>query len=127
MEKDKKSIAEVGDFMGKLFSFNTSLKLYHWHVTGPGSYAQHIAIDQALEDLNENLDSIVETTYALVGDISITVPETKLPTNIVKHVTDFYNYVRKERELFSESFSESILDNYQQAIEQLLYRLKRLQ
>jgi len=127
MEKKKKSTAEVGDFMGKLFSFNTSIKLYHWHVTGPGSYAQHIAIDQALEDMNRSLDSIVETTYALVGDISITVPETKLPKNIVKHVSDFYNFVKKERELFTESFSESILDDYQQAMEQLLYRLKRLQ
>ena len=127
MENKKDSNVKVADFMGKIFSFNNSLKLYHWHVTGPGSYAQHIALDQALEDLTESLDSIVETTYALIGDITITIPETKLPKDIIKHVSDFYNFVKTERMLFTESFSESILDDYQQALEQLLYRLKRLQ
>lgn len=123
----KSNNTNVAEFLGKLFSFSNSLKLYHWHATGPGSYAAHMALDQAIDDLVESLDGLVETTYALVGEITITIPETKLPVNIVKHVEDFYGYIKKERELFAESLSESILDDYQQAIEQLLYRLKRLQ
>jgi len=119
--------AEIGEFFGQMFSFNNSLKLYHWHVTGKGSYAQHMALDQALEDLIDVLDRIVETSYAMYGDIEIRIPETKTPTDIVKHSIDFFGYVEKQRELFPEAFSQSILDDYHEAIQQLSYRLKRLQ
>ncbi len=128
MEKKKKSSnADVAEFIGQLYSFNNSLKLYHWHVTGPKSYAQHIAIDQALESVGDTLDSIVETTYALLGDITITIPETKLPKDIVKHVTDFYKTITDSKCLFTESFMDGLLDDYQETLVQLLYRLKRLE
>ncbi|MDH6304538.1 DNA-binding ferritin-like protein [Parabacteroides sp. PF5-5] len=117
---------ELGTFIGELFSFNSSLKLYHWHVSGEGSYAQHMALDQALEDLLDTIDRVAETTYALVGDIDIVIPETKTPQNIVKHTSDFYSYVGKHRDLFPENFSEAIIDDYQEALQQLIYRLARL-
>lgn len=119
--------AEVSVFAGNLISFNNSLKLYHWHVSGKGSYAQHIAIDQALEDLSEVADRIVETTYALKGDLNIVIPETKLPKDIVKHAQDFFKYAETSRKLFPESFTQAIIDDCQEAIQQLLYRLKRLE
>lgn len=128
-KKDKKtkvSNKELGTFIGELFSFNSSLKLYHWHVTGEGSYAQHMALDQALDDLLDVIDRIAETTYALVGDIDIVIPETKNPKNIVKHVSDFFVYVGKHRDLFPENFSQAVIDDYQEALQQLIYRLARL-
>lgn len=118
---------QVGAFFGKIVSFNNSLKLYHWHVTGKASYAQHIAIDQALEDLLGHTDRLVETTYAMAGDIDIIVPVSKVPTDIVKFVSDFYAEVEKARELFTEAFTQAIIDDYHEALQQLLYRLQRLQ
>jgi len=118
---------QIGTFIGELFSFNSSLKLFHWEVTGPGSYAQHMALDQALESVLDVIDRITETSIAMVGDLNITIPETKTPKDIVKHVSDFYTYVEKHRDLFPEDFSQSIIDDYQEALQQLLYRLKRLQ
>lgn len=118
---------EIGTFIGELFSFNNSLKLYHWNVTGKGSYAQHIALDQAIEVLSDLIDRITETTYALKGDLTIVIPQTSVPGDIVKHATGFYEYVDSKRDLFTEDFSESILDDFQETIQQLLYRLIRLQ
>lgn len=118
---------KTGTFFGELYSFNNSLKLFHWHVSGKGSYAQHMALDQALEDLGEALDRIIETTYALRGDINVVVPETKIPSDIVRHCEDFFGYVGEQRKLFPENFTQAILDDYQEAVQQLLYRLKRLQ
>lgn len=123
---EKKNLKQMGEFLGSMFAFNNSLKLYHWHVTGPGSYAEHMALDQALEDLVGALDEVVETTYALVGDIDIVIPETKVPSNIVSHAEKFYKEVENKREMFPESFSQGIFDGYQQAIQQMLYRLRRL-
>lgn len=119
--------AKIGSFIGKLFSFNSSLKLYHWHITGKGSYAQHIALDQAIADLLDVTDRITETTYAMTGDIHIVIPETKVPDEIVKHCEDTYKIVQDGRELFPEAFTQAIIDDYSEAIQQLLYRLKRLQ
>lgn len=116
----------IGKFFGELYSFNTSLKLFHWHVTGEGSYAQHMALDQALVDLGDALDRIVETTYAMKGDQNIVIPETKTPSNIVSHCENFFEHIDEKRDMFKEDFSTAILDDYQEAIQQLLYRLKRL-
>lgn len=123
----KSSNMEIATFIGELFSFNSSLKLFHWSVTGTGSYAKHMALDEAIASLLDVIDRITETTFALVGDLQIAIPETKTPKDIVKHASDFYNYVEKHRDLFPEAFSQSIIDDYQEAIQQLLYRLVRLQ
>lgn len=120
------SVKEIGEFFGKMYAYNNSLKLYHWHVTGKGSYAEHMALDQALDALADVLDRIVETSYALYGDIKVVIPETPVPTNIVEHSEKFYKYVDYQRDLFKENFTAAILDDYQEAIQQLLYRLKRL-
>lgn len=119
-------VKEVGQFLGKVVAFNTSLKLYHWHVTGEGSYAEHIALDQALEDLLDCTDRLVETTYAMAGDIDIEVPAAQNPKNIVNHVSGFYDFVEDARKFFSENFTQAIIDDYHEALQQLLYRLKRL-
>jgi DNA-binding ferritin-like protein len=121
------SNAEIGAFLGKVFSFNSSLKLFHWHVTGVSSYAKHIALDQAIGDLLDVTDRLVETTYAMAGDVNIVIPETKCPADIVKHASDFYAEVEKAREFFTEAFTQAIIDDYHEGIQQLLYRLKRLQ
>lgn len=123
----KGSTAEVGVFLGKIVSFNNSLKLYHWHVTGAGSYAKHIALDQALEDLTDATDRLVETTYAMAGDITIVIPETKNPGDVINHACGFYDVVEDARKYFTEAFTQAIIDDYHEALQQLLYRLKRLQ
>lgn len=123
----KGSAAEVGAFLGQIVSFNNSLKLFHWHVTGAGSYAKHIALDQALEDLTEATDRLVETTYAMAGDITIVIPETKNPSDVINHACGFYDVVEDGRKFFTEAFSQAIIDDYHEALQQMLYRLKRLQ
>lgn len=116
----------ISAFIGELFSFNSSLKLFHWSVTGAGSYASHMALDEAIGSLLDVIDRITETTYALVGELKITIPETKTPSDIIKHVSDFYQHIEKHRDLFPENFSQSIIDDYQETLQQLLFRLERL-
>ena len=117
---------EIADFIGQIFSFNSSLKLHHWHITGDASYARHIALDQAIGDISDVLDRLTETSYATKGDLEIVIPETKNPSDVIKHAEDFYKYSETQRELFAEAFTQAIIDDLQEAIQQLLYRLKRL-
>ncbi|MCD8029801.1 MAG: DUF5856 family protein [Bacteroides sp.] len=124
---EDKVCSGIAVFFGKLYSFNSALKLYHWHVTGRGSYARHMALDQAVSSLSDTLDRLVETAYSLYGGIDIVIPETAVPVDIIEFATDFYNEVEYRRELFREKFIDSIIDDYQEAIQQLLYRLIRLE
>ncbi len=127
MTTSKQNTTSEAIFLGDLISFRLSLKLIHWSITGPGSYAAHISLDQAIDTLTEITDRLTETSIALNGTLSIVIPETVCPKDYVAHVGLFYDHVEKARkELFPESFSQSIIDDVQEAIQQLLFRLKRL-
>jgi len=128
MAKKKESTASVGDFLGKLISFRNSLKLIHWSITGRGSYEAHISLDQAIDSLIDITDRLVETTFALKGTVEIVIPQTTKPKDHIKYIEDYYKEVESQREsLFPETFSQSIIDDIQEAIQQLLFRLKRLE
>ncbi|MBV4359105.1 DUF5856 family protein [Pinibacter aurantiacus] len=120
--------SEVATFLGELISFRNSLKLIHWAITGKGSYEAHISLDQAIESLVDITDRLVETSFALDGTLEIIIPETAKPKEYIKHIEGFYKHVEDKRKaLFPESFSQSIIDDEQEAIQQLLFRLKRLE
>ncbi len=124
--KQKKNDAAA--FFGELISFRSSLKLIHWSITGKGSYEAHISLDQAIDSLVETTDRLVETTFSLEGTLDIVIPETTRPGDYIKHIEDFYKHVEDRRkQVFPESFSQSIIDEVQESIQQLLFRLKRLE
>lgn len=121
---DKKNL---GILIGRMYSFISGLKLHHWNITGVGSYARHMALDQAIDDLYDVADRIAETSIADKGALPIVIPETKTPTDIVAYCDSMYSFVDAQRKLFSEIFEQSIIDDWQEGVKQLLYRLKRLQ
>ncbi|MCW8313712.1 hypothetical protein K7A41_20975 [Sphingobacterium sp. InxBP1] len=128
MAKAKNNKNAMGEFLGKLISFRNSLKLIHWSITGKGSYEAHILLDQAIDSLVDVTDRLVETTFALKGTVDIIIPETTRPQQHIKYIEAYYQEVESQRQsLFPESFSQSIIDDVQETIQQLLFRLKRLE
>ncbi|MEZ0451901.1 DUF5856 family protein [Sphingobacterium thalpophilum] len=128
MAKAKNNKNAMGEFLGKLISFRNSLKLIHWSITGKGSYEAHISLDQAIDSLVDVTDRLVETTFALKGTVDIIIPETTRPQQHIKYIEAYYQEVESQRQsLFPESFSQSIIDDVQETIQQLLFRLKRLE
>lgn len=117
----------VLDFLGEIISFRNNLKLIHWSITGRGSYEAHISLDQAIDTLTDVTDRLVETSIAVMGTLEIVIPETRRPQNYIKYIEEFYTYVDKNREDFPEKFTQAILDDFQEAVQQLLFRLKRLE
>lgn len=124
---NKEQSAKTAEFLGQIVSFRQSLKLIHWSVTGKGSYETHISLDQAIDTLTSVTDRLVETSFALLGTLDIVIPETHRPKVYIPYIEDFYQYVETNRSVFKESFSQSIVDDFQEAVIQLLFRLKRLE
>ena len=118
---------QIAELLGNMYAHTTSLKLFHWLVTGPGSYAAHTACELAIKEMSRILDCLAETCIALYGDLPLTVPETEKPEDLVSHCEAFYDEVENARELFTDDFADSLIDDWQEAQQQLLYRLKRLQ
>lgn len=128
MSTAKNNKSEAATFFGQMISFRNSLKLIHWSITGRGSYEAHISLDQAIDALVDITDRLVETTFSLEGTLDIVIPETKCPKDYLKHIEEYYRHVEDRRQkVFSQSFSQSILDDAQEAVQQLLFRLKRLE
>ncbi len=126
MTKSKPNKAGEAAFLGELISFRNALKLVHWSITGLGSYETHISLDQAIDTLVDVTDRLAEPTIAVSGSRDIVIPETSRPKDYITFVHEFYAHVENARkELFSESFSQSIIDDVQEAIQQLLFRLRR--
>ncbi len=128
MPNNKPSKTGEAAFLGELFAFRNALKLIHWSITGKGSYEAHISLDQAIVSLTDITDRLVETSFALRGTLDIVIPETTRPKEYIKYIEDYYQHMEDVREkLFPETFSQSIIDDAQEAIQQLLFRLKRLE
>lgn len=124
-KSDTKVIA-IAKFIGEAYAFRTALKLHHWEITGSGSYAPHIALDQAIEQISGPIDELAETSIALYGTLNIKVPNVDNPTNIIKYCEDFRSRINSMYNVFSENFQKATLDSLILAVVQLLYRLKRL-
>lgn len=116
----------IGEYIGECRSVMEGAKLYHWDVTGTTSYAQHIALDQFIEQMNAPVDSLAETSIALYGDINITIPKTDKPTNIVDYINKFRISTKNIRNILIENVQIAIVDTIDEAALQVLYRLKRL-
>lgn len=93
----------IGEYIGECRSVMEGAKLYHWDVTGTASYAQHIALDQFIEQMNAPVDSLAETSIALYGDINITIPKTDKPTNIVDYINKFRISTKNIRNILIEN------------------------
>lgn len=126
MKNDKTVNPEIGRLFGKMYSFNESLKLFHWQDKGEGSYARHMATDQALDSVRDILDRLVETTYSAQGEVNIIIPETAVPECLTKAICALDQVVEEGKKLFPEEFLQSILDEYREALHQLNYRITRL-
>ncbi len=116
----------IGEYIGECRSVMEGVKLYHWDVTGTASYAQHITVDQFIEQMNASVDSLAETSIALYGDINITVPKTDKPTNIIDYFNKFRISTKNIRNVLVENVQIAIVDTIDEATLQVLYRLKRL-
>jgi len=97
MSKTRKNVTPTNQYTQQkivtmfLQMLNT-VKLYHWKTH---SYAQHKATDQLYDELNDNIDTFVETMLGKKGDrVNLTSQKT-IPLLDYTDVTNFKKEVEK--------------------------------
>lgn len=102
------------------------LKSLHWTTK---SYAKHMALDEAYDDLNETFDKFVETALGIYGrdkaytsEIVITlVDDTDIKSFVEKELVSFNNEVTKICGEFSDL--RSLYDEIKSIENTLMYKL----
>lgn len=110
-------------FIGSTIAFVGSLKLYHWEAILEGNKEKRRTLEHTADTLLNIVDKIAETTYTSLGRLNVTIPEVKKPDNIVQYASDYYDFIEMRRDLFEEESLHSIIDDYQEILQRLIYKL----
>lgn len=115
------------DFFGKLFQLRDEIHLNHLKITGPGSFATHLALKEFYEEILDLTDSLIESYQGKYGVIDITIPSSKSGDSIkcleelVKMTDQGSVYL-----LFHESYLRNQIDEISTLGYSTLYKLKNL-
>lgn len=106
----------------------TAAHVHHWNTMGPGSYAEHQAIGEFYEGLDDLADSLIEG--CLLGSKIISVNSTFfLGENsilLVQHIYDKMAVLRKSNGFPQESEVQNVVDEIQMLCRHTLFKLYRL-
>lgn len=119
--KPNKTIT-IDEFISYLFHVRNCLHLHH---LATKSYAQHVAIQTAYENLLDLIDTLAETAQTDVL-LKLSIPESKLEGSALEYVKKVLQYVREYRGVFPYSFQQNEIDNLEMLLSSTIYKLKFL-
>ncbi len=101
-------------------------RLFHLSSTGHGSYVEHISTQEFYEKTHPIVDKLIESTQGIDGLLELTIPQTKILSNIHEFSTLLFQFIETNRKIFLYSFQQSLLDEIQLNLSLLNYKLKYL-
>ena len=112
--------------IGPLIQFQQQLRIFHWQTA---SFAQHKAFGKAYEDLDDMIDTFVETYMGIFGrsrpNITFQIHLRSLNSNAVDEVCEqFCDYLRNmDEEIGGHTDLLNIRDSMLGEVHHLKYRL----
>lgn len=107
-------------------------QIFHWGTTGPGSYAQHMALGTFYDEIVGLVDSLVESYQGKYGIVSgyKNVKELVDYTDITA-LLNYYNaiaiFIEKVRERIpQDTYIQNQMDTIYESVMSLTYKLKFL-
>ncbi len=106
----------------------TAAHVHHWNTLGPGSYAEHEAIGEFYEGLDDLADSLIEG--CLLGSKTISAQGAlflgETSASLVQHIYDKMAVLRKSNGFPQESEVQNVVDEIQMLCRHTLFKLNRL-
>lgn len=116
-------------FISTLMQSKVQAKIFHWQVLEEGSYAAHMALDQYDEDIEDLIDSLVESFQGRYGIVrNFKGPSSyREDNNIVPYFKGLVKYVEVNRYNFTQdTYIQNQVDEVVKVINNTLYRLQNL-
>jgi len=111
-------------FFSSLFETLNAAKKAHLMAKNK-SYAEHMALGTFYENLEDLIDTIIETYYGKFGVINFTIDGAE-PGNILSFIKSKTAYYESCYQLFKDGFLTNQLDAIVQECYHLIYKLENL-
>lgn len=123
----KKEVMKPSEFFGKLLQIRDQIHLTHLKVSGIGSYAQHIALNEFYDEILDLIDILIESYQGKYGLLTLIIPESKV-VDPISAITDLANITDGglAYTIFKETWIQNQLDEISTLCYQTLYKLKNL-
>lgn len=118
-----KKKSEPAQFFQKLFEIKNTLYLSHLRQYDE-KLSTHLALCDANNSLSNLVDRIVELYFGLYGTFDFKSPECGPSREPISYVETSYRYIKTNRDIFSDSSILQIIDDIQETLGTLLYKLK---
>ena len=114
-------------FFGKLFQIRDQIHLKHLRVSGPGSYAQHVALNEFYDGILDLTDGLIESYQGKYGIINIVIKESKDvdAISLLKELVSLTDGGGAYK-MFKETFLQNEVDEISKLTYQTLYKLQNL-
>jgi DNA-binding ferritin-like protein len=128
MKTAKDSNAKVAEFLDCILTSAVIVHKMHLRITGDGSYAAHVALNDLYEDLPEHADEITEKFQGYHGVLITNYPSmdqvSYLKMKPLEFVTWLLNYVEEYRTCFGTVSSiQNLVDELVASISEAKYKL----
>jgi DNA-binding ferritin-like protein len=118
----------IEQLVARVFATRNAAHLVHWKVHGPGSYAQHMALDAFYTELIGLIDKYVEMHQGAFGLMKGVSPATVPTANLTEHIAEEAKWIEDNRERLSQDVCalENALDEIVGLYLTTYYKLKNL-
>jgi hypothetical protein len=115
------------EFFGRLFEIRDQIHLKHLRVSGPGSYAQHVALGDFYGSLLDLADELIESYQGKYGIVTIKVNSSKDedPISIIENLVKLTDSGQVYN-MFKETWIQNQIDEISTLCYKTLYKLKNL-
>jgi DNA-binding ferritin-like protein len=118
----------IEELVARIFATRNTAHLIHWKVSGPGSYAQHMALDAFYSGVVDLLDKFVEMHQGAFGLMKAVTPTSVPMTKFTEHIAEEAKWIEDNRERLSQDVCalENVLDEIVGLYLTTYYKLKNL-
>lgn len=126
-EEAPKSDTSKNKIMLPALLFKAQLEAHITHLQQPDrTLATHKALQKFYEDIDDPMDTFIETCFGVHGVQQICVEKACVINNPIQYFKDLYDTIEKLRPMYKEQFLQNQIDEVQQLIAHTLYRLENI-
>ena len=119
----------IGRLVGTMFLAREYAHRAHLRVTGPGSYAKHVALGEFYEEIIENADSLTEAyqgRHDIIDIPYLPMPDEEDPVKALEQFLDDIEKLRYDAVDKKDTAIQNLIDTAVETFLSTLYKLRKL-